>query len=200
MMGLGLADRRLDGASTAAVPTAVAGVAVAGARRPGQALPGHANMERAMTTDLTDIKTTTDQTTDYKSPAIATPPATAQAATTGIIRNIWIGGREAIEVPCSIEIEQTRDTLHAHVSLEGLDVELGDEVLVHDAPDHIAFGERIVTTSRATVVRASPLERALTRLRSYLQLTELYEVGFQPKEEIKFSTRKTIRETKEEKP
>ena len=100
-------------------------------------------------------------------------------------KGIWIGGRQSVEVPCSIEIEQTRDTLHAHVSLEGIEVEHGDEVLVHDAPSHILFGERIVTTSRATVVRATPFERVLTKLKCYLQLTELYEVGFQPKEEIK---------------
>jgi hypothetical protein len=101
-------------------------------------------------------------------------------------KSIWIGGRQAVEVPCSIEIEQTRDTLHAHVSLEGIDVEYGDEVLVHDAPSHVAFGERSVTSSRATVVRATAIERMLTKLTAYLQLTELYEVGFQPKEEIKF--------------
>lgn len=100
---------------------------------------------------------------------------------------LWIGGRERLEVPCNIEIEQTHDTLHAHVSLDGIEVEHGDEVLVHDAPSHVAFGDRSVTSSRATVWRASPFTRALTRLGSYLQLTELYEVGFQPKDEIKFS-------------
>jgi hypothetical protein len=102
-------------------------------------------------------------------------------------KNIWIGGRRAVEVPCSIEIEQTRDTLHAHVSLDGIEVDCGDEVLIHDAPSHVGFGERIVTTSRATVVRATPLARTMTRLMSYLQLTELYEVGFQPIEEVKSS-------------
>ena len=63
-------------------------------------------------------------------------------------KSIWIGGRRAVEVPCSIEIEQTRDTLHAHVTLDGIDVEHGDEVLVHEAPSHIGFGERSVTSSR----------------------------------------------------
>jgi hypothetical protein len=104
------------------------------------------------------------------------------------MKSKWIGGRGGVDVPCSIEIEQTRDTLHAHVSLEGIDVDCGDEVLVHAAPSHIAFGERVVTHSQATVWRASPLTRAMTRLTSYLQLTELYEVGFQPKDEIKFTT------------
>ena len=108
----------------------------------------------------------------------------AAAVTERAMKNLWIGTRETLEVPCNIEIEQTRDTLHAHVSLEGLEVGHGDEVLVHKAPSHIAFGERSLTSSRATVWRATPIERTFTRLRSYLQLTELYEVGFQPKDEI----------------
>ena len=101
-------------------------------------------------------------------------------------KEIWIAGRLSVEVPCSIEIEQTRDTLHAHVSLDGIEVEHGDEVLVHDAPRHIGFGERSVTTSRATIIRATPLQRMWIKLAGYAQLTELYEVGFQPKEEINF--------------
>ena len=109
---------------------------------------------------------------------------TSAAVTERAMKNLWIGTRETIEVPCNIEIEQTRDTLHAHVSLEGLEVEHGDEVQVHEAPSHIEFGARSLTASRATVWRATPLQRALTRLKSYLQLTELYEVGFQPKDEI----------------
>lgn len=102
------------------------------------------------------------------------------------MNRLWIGGRQAVEVACDIEIEQTRDTLHAHVSLDGIEVEVGDEVLVHAAPSHVAFGERSVTSSRATVWRATPLMRTVIRLQSYLQLTELYEVGFQPRDEIRF--------------
>jgi hypothetical protein len=119
-----------------------------------------------------------------------------------VMKSIWIGGRETVEVPCDIEIERSADTLHAHVTLDGIEVEHGDEVRVHEAPDHIAFGARSLTHSRATVVKATPLERAVTRLRSYLQLTELYEVGFQPKEEIQFKTVDRARDarTEEQKP
>lgn len=99
-------------------------------------------------------------------------------------RKVWIGNRQAIVVPCSIEMEQTHDTLHAHVSLEGLDVDYGDEVLIHAAPSHLDFGERLVTSSHATVVRASSFERLRVRMMSYLQLTELYECGFQPLDEV----------------
>lgn len=115
--------------------------------------------------------------------AMNTPDSGQRATRT---RRLFIG--ESVDVPCNIEIEQTRDTLHAHVSLEGIEVEHGDEVLVHDAPSHIGFGERVLSQSTATVWRANPLMRAVIRLKSYLQLTELYEVGFQPKEEIVFVT------------
>jgi hypothetical protein len=141
-----------------------------------RATPSCVTTEPAMTTRILPNRPTDGAAT-------AAPSRVDDFTTT---RNIWIGGRTAIEVPCSVEIEQTRDTLEAHVVLEGIEVEHGDEVLVHDAPSHIAFGERSVTASRATVIRASAFERFVTRLKGYLQLTELYEVGFQPKEDIKF--------------
>ena len=44
-------------------------------------------------------------------------------------------GKRKIDVPCTIEIENTFDSLHAHVELHGgLEVEAGDEVLVHGDP------------------------------------------------------------------
>lgn len=101
-------------------------------------------------------------------------------------RRLWIGDRAAIEVPCSIDMERSAETLHAHVSLDGIEVDCGDEVLIHAAPTSIEFGDRLTTTSRATVIKAGPLRRWLTRMESYFALTELYEVGFQPKHEIVF--------------
>jgi hypothetical protein len=98
------------------------------------------------------------------------------------LKHVWIGGRRAIEVPCTVEIEQTSDILFANVALEGIDVDAGDEVIVHEAPSHIPFGAHSITKSHATVIRATGLERLWTRITAYLELTELYEVGFQPKE------------------
>lgn len=89
-----------------------------------------------------------------------------------------IGGRRGIEVPCTVDIEQSFDSLHAHVDLLGIEVGPGDEVLVHDAPTKVGYGERIVVQRRATVVRAGWLERLWTRATARLELTELYEVGF----------------------
>jgi hypothetical protein len=101
-------------------------------------------------------------------------------------RRLWIADRPFVDVPCSIEIERSWETLYAHVSLQGVEVDCGDEVLVHAAPTHIEDGDRLVTTSWATVVKAGPYKRWLTRMQSYLALTELYEVGFQPRHEIQF--------------
>lgn len=89
-------------------------------------------------------------------------------------------GQRAIEVPCTIDIENTLDSLHAYVELQGVEVGPGDEVLIIDAPTELPlYGERIVCERRAAVVRASWLERLRTQLGSRFELTELYEVGFQ---------------------
>jgi len=91
----------------------------------------------------------------------------------------WISVRRTFDVPCTIEIEQTSETLHAHVVLDGdIRIQPGDEVMVHDAPTRVEFGERLVVRRAATVVRGGPLDRLRARVEGYLQLTELYEVSF----------------------
>ena len=87
-----------------------------------------------------------------------------------------------IDVPCVVEIEQTAESFHAHAIPEGVAIRPGDRVLVHGAPHHVAFGARIRVPCRATVTRASWLERLWTQATAMLELTELYEVGFAPKE------------------
>ncbi len=89
--------------------------------------------------------------------------------------------RRTLDVPCTIEIEHTRASLHAHVDLDGVDVGPGDSVLVHDAPIDVGFGEKVTRRSHATVVLAGPVERLWTRLAAFLELTELYEVSFTPR-------------------
>ena len=88
--------------------------------------------------------------------------------------------REKIEVPCTVEIEQTAESLHAHVDLEGAEPEPGDEVIVHGAPSHVPFGETMTIRCRATIVRAGPLGRLKAKIEGYLELTELFEVSFSP--------------------
>jgi len=87
-------------------------------------------------------------------------------------------GRRTIEAPCTVEIEHSFDSLHAYVDLEGVEVGPGDEVVVHDAPTEVPYGERLVVRRRATVVKAGPLDRLWAHIEGYLELTELYEVSF----------------------
>jgi hypothetical protein len=81
-------------------------------------------------------------------------------------------------VPCTIDLEQSPDSLHAYVDLDGIVVGPGDEVIVHDAPTSIAFGEHSIIERTATVRRAGPLQRLWAHIEGYLELTELYEVSF----------------------
>ena len=88
----------------------------------------------------------------------------------------------SFDVPCTIDIEQTPESLHAHAIPEGVAIRAGDTVVVHDMPGRIGFGERIAFEGRATVTRAGPLGRAWAQLGGLLELTELYEVGFDARE------------------
>jgi hypothetical protein len=85
----------------------------------------------------------------------------------------------SFETPCTITVEQSPEHFHAHVELANeVIIQPGDKVRVHGAPIQIPFGTRQVFERRATVTRASPLARALTRLAAYFDLAELYEVSF----------------------
>jgi hypothetical protein len=94
----------------------------------------------------------------------------------------WLFGGGTIEVRCDIDIEQTPESFHAHAIPDGVAIRPGDVVTVHDAPTGVGFGEHIIGVRRATVRRAGMLQRAWTELSALRELTELYEVGFQPKE------------------
>ena len=92
---------------------------------------------------------------------------------------LWRSEPRRFDVGCSIEIEQTGESLHAHVLLDD-DVEIhpGDEVTIHGAPITVRFGDRLNLRRTATIIRAGALKRMLTHLAGYLELTELYEVSF----------------------
>ncbi|HSJ77986.1 MAG TPA: hypothetical protein VK913_04545 [Erythrobacter sp.] len=86
---------------------------------------------------------------------------------------------ETFETPCTITVEQSSEHFHAHVELDGdIAMEPGDKVRVHGAPIQIPFGTRRVFERRATVTRASPLMRGMTKVAAYFDLSELYEVSF----------------------
>ncbi len=83
--------------------------------------------------------------------------------------------------PCTIEIEHSERSLHAHVELDGdLPLRPGDRVTVHGDPVRVRFGDKFVLRRDATVERAGWLERQWTRIAARFELSELYEVSFTP--------------------
>jgi hypothetical protein len=80
---------------------------------------------------------------------------------------------------CEIDIEQSWESLHAHAIPDGIDIEAGDVIIVHDTAD--TLNAALYTGQRnATLVRAGFWRRYWTRFSSIFELTELFEVGFQP--------------------
>ena len=93
--------------------------------------------------------------------------------------------RQTFEARCTVEIEHSPESLHAHVRLLGdFEAEPGDQVLVHGAPTDVPYGGRIVVERVATVVRAGSFERAWTRLAGNFELTELYDVSFSDRRKL----------------
>jgi hypothetical protein len=86
------------------------------------------------------------------------------------------------EVPCTVEIEKTAESFHAHAVPEGVTLRPGDRVIVHGAPSDIAFGETMTFETRATVIRANWLTRTWTEMSALFEIADLYHVGFEPKE------------------
>jgi hypothetical protein len=91
----------------------------------------------------------------------------------------WLSARQTFEVPCSIEIEHSPRSLHAHVEIDReIEIQPGDQVLIQDAPARIPYGKRILLRRTATIIRAGFLERMCTRARANFELTELFDVSF----------------------
>ena len=87
--------------------------------------------------------------------------------------------RRTFDVGCTVDVAHTADSLHAHVDLDGApDIRPGDQVIVHQAPRDVAYGEATVARRVATIVRASWIERLWVRIAAYRELTALYEIGF----------------------
>jgi hypothetical protein len=85
---------------------------------------------------------------------------------------------KTVEARCLLDMEQTPYSFHAYAIPLDIEIQPGDEVLLHDAPSGIAFNEQLVRECRITVRRAGPLRRAWTRATELFALTDLYEVGF----------------------
>ncbi len=87
--------------------------------------------------------------------------------------------RHQEDVDCTVEINNTFDQLGAHVRFNGGEVVYpGDEVLVHGAPISIPYGETKEFQRRATIKRASLIERAWTKATGDLEFMDLCEFSF----------------------
>jgi len=93
-------------------------------------------------------------------------------------------GRETLKALVDVEIEKTQESFHVFAIPHDFEVREGDEVLLHDVPTEFGMGTMLTLQCNATVSRANMLKRAWTRLSGMFELTELYEVGFQPKDDI----------------
>jgi len=92
---------------------------------------------------------------------------------------------ERYDVPCQIEVENTFDSLHAHVTLpDDVVIEPGDEVIVHGDPIRVPYGERWSEARTATVVHASLARRSWTRLTGDMEFMELFEFSFSGEKEL----------------
>jgi len=98
------------------------------------------------------------------------------------VSNDWLFGRRTVEIHADVDIEKTAESLHAYAVPDGIDIRPGDVVVVHGVPTDIGFGDRLMLQCRASVRRAGLVERLWTELTGMFELTELYEVGFMPKE------------------
>jgi hypothetical protein len=96
-----------------------------------------------------------------------------------------IGPRRTEDVACVIEVENTFESLHAHVKLEGgVVIHPGDEVLVHGERVQVPYGEKAVFSRTATITRAGPLERLWTRATGDLEFMELCEFSFSERPQL----------------
>ena len=88
--------------------------------------------------------------------------------------------RRLDDIPCTVTIVHSNESLEAHVELDGVIVNGGDQVLVHQPPTDVGFGEQITCRRLATVVRGGLLDRLWARWRGAMELDELYDLSFTP--------------------
>jgi hypothetical protein len=62
-----------------------------------------------------------------------------------------IGRARVVEARCLLDMEQTPMSFHAYAIPLDIEIQPGDEVLLHDAPSGIGFNEQFVRECRMTV-------------------------------------------------
>ncbi len=87
--------------------------------------------------------------------------------------------RNVETAPCTVEISNTFESLHAHVRFNnGATVYPGDEVLVQGEPLFASFGEVLSEERIATITRAFLWERIWTKLTGSFEFMEICEFSF----------------------
>lgn len=101
---------------------------------------------------------------------------------TAAMADDWVFGRRTVQARAEIDLENRPDSFHAYAVPTGIEIRPGDVVEIHGVPSEIAFGDHVMMECPATVSRAGSLLRTWTAFTSMFLLTELYEVGFEPKD------------------
>lgn len=102
-------------------------------------------------------------------------PALAQ----GAIEASGNRSARAFDVLCTVYVSHTFENLSAHVELDGnIAIAPGDRVLVHGAAINPPYGETRIERRRATVTRATWLERLWARISGEVQCFSLLDVSF----------------------
>ena len=87
--------------------------------------------------------------------------------------------RRRFELDCTVRVSHTFDDLSAHVELDGnIAIYPGDEVRVHGRALNPPYGAVQVERRRATVTRASMLERWWAKTTGNLDCLTLFDFGF----------------------
>jgi hypothetical protein len=89
-----------------------------------------------------------------------------------------------LERPCTLDLEYTSDSLHAHVAIDGVELGPGDRVVLRDVDHRLRFGERRRCRAVALVTRAGWIRRQWFKAISMTQLTSLYDVSFSDRKRL----------------
>jgi len=93
--------------------------------------------------------------------------------------------RRRFDVPCVVKVTNTFESLEAHVELgNGVQIEPGDEVVVHGEPVRVPYGESREFERQATVIQAGWMERAWTRATGDFEFMELCEFSFSSEKKL----------------
>jgi len=98
---------------------------------------------------------------------------------------MFMDGKRTFDVPCTVEVEHTNESLHAHVTFkEEVVIEPGDEVEVKGPPIEVPFGETGFFEREATVRKATWLGRYWAKVTGRFELMELCEFSFTSGEKL----------------